>query len=311
MKAPLSAVEPSASRHEAVFSQAWGTVRTDTNVHGDPLRAAGREFAWGFGVHAYHELEFELPPSARRFRTKLGLDPWAGTGGCARGRVQLGEETLFESPLMIGAGPAVECGPLPLRPGAARLLLVADADAGERPPGADPFDIRDVFNWLEPVVEFDPDGLRREIERFYLCGYLGLEGWKVQAEDGGNWRPVNRFDEADQKFPGFRLWLQIDGPFTLTRQVPADLQLPMAQLLLGRAARSSAMVRVEISIDGRRLLRESLAGPEGTPATLRVAVPLPRTLAKSAEITVRLEPAGRSALVDWRGLSLVTNAGDE
>ncbi len=310
-EAPLSAVEPNASRHQAVFSQGWGTVRTDANVHGDPLRAGGREFGWGFGVHAYHELEFELPPSARRFRTKLGLDPWAGTGGCARGRVQLGEETLFESPLIIGTGPAVECGPLLLRPGEARLLLVADADAGERPSGADPFDIRDVFNWLEPVVEFDPGGLRREIERFYLYGHRGLEGWKVQADDGGNWRPVNRFDEADQEFPGFRLWLQIDGPVTLTRVVAGGPRPRTALLEIGCVARSAAQTSVEISMDGRRISRERLPGPNGSLSPLQFAIPLSLSAGKCAEFSVRLEPAGRSVLLDWRGMRLGEEAGDE
>jgi hypothetical protein len=42
---PLSAVEPSVSRHRAIFSQAWGLVRVDENVRGDPLRALGREAA--------------------------------------------------------------------------------------------------------------------------------------------------------------------------------------------------------------------------------------------------------------------------
>ena len=44
------------------------------------------------------------------------------------------------------------------------LVRVADAAAKARPPGADPFDVRDVVDWLEPVVQFDPLALRREIE---------------------------------------------------------------------------------------------------------------------------------------------------
>jgi hypothetical protein len=299
-EAPLSVVEPSASRHQAIFSQAWGTARTDTNVHGDPLRAAGREFAWGFGVHAWHELEFELPASARRFQTGLGLDPSAGSGGCARGRVQLGQETLFESPLIIGTGTAQKCGPLAVGSGAGRLVLIADADARERPAGADPFDIRDVFNWLEPVVEFDPDGLRREVEPFYLWGHRGLAGWRVEPGEAGNWRPVNLFDETNRGSPAFRQSLRIDGPVTFTRVVAAEAQHAMAAFTMDCVAPSQA--RVEISIDGRRILRDSIPVGGGSHVPLRFMTPLSQGVGKTMEISVRLEPVGRSALVDWRAL---------
>ncbi|HEX4148754.1 MAG TPA: NPCBM/NEW2 domain-containing protein, partial [Pirellulales bacterium] len=86
-RAPLDWLEPSASRHHGALSSAWEHFESDANVQGGPLACGGQPFDWGFGVHARHELEFELPDMARAFRTWLGLDQLAGSGGCARGLI--------------------------------------------------------------------------------------------------------------------------------------------------------------------------------------------------------------------------------
>jgi hypothetical protein len=301
---PLSAVEPVASRHRAIFSEAWAIVRFDENVRGDRLRAGDRDFAWGFGVHAHHELEFELPASARSFRTKLGLDPWAGSGGCARGRVHLGERVLFESPLLVGTAPAIDCGPLAVR-GGIRLVLIADADAGTRPPGADPFDIRDIFNWLEPVVELAPAELRREVEPHQFGALPLLASWTPDAAEAPNWRLVNRFDDMETGNPVFRQLLALDAPVTFSRQVTVDPGRPTALLRFGRPGNSSAQAKFEISISGRRVLRDALPGPTPSSEPLQVVVPLKTAAGKTIDFTLRLDPAGKPALVDWRGLTFV------
>lgn len=305
---PLSAIEPSASRHQGIFSHGWQTVRVDQNVRGDPLRAGDREFAWGFGVHAYHELEFELPLSARQFQTKLGLDPCVGTGGCMRGRVQLGEKILYESPLLIGAAPALACGPFALNGNRARLLLIADADARERPRGADPFDIRDLFNWLEPIVELDPAELRRELERHYPTAHPLLAGWVPDPAQAANWRLINRFDNSNIDSPAFRQLLAIDGPVTFTRQIAIDGRRTTPLLRFGNVGDSPSRTKYEVSLNGQRILRDALPIAASSGEPLKIVVPLKSATGKEVEMTVRLEPAGKSTFVDWRGLQL---AGDD
>lgn len=301
-EASLSAIEPSASRHQAIFSQAWGLARKDANVRGEALRAAGREFGWGFGVHAAHELEFELPRSARLFRAKLALDPSAG--GCVRARVQQGERSLFESPPILASGQMVECGPLSLTASRARLTLVADAVVAGRPTGAEPFDIGDLFNWLEPIIEFDPTDLRREVEPQFVFAQPMLAGWNADPVSAGNWRLVNRFDESDVTTPCFRLLATLDGPLTLTRDVAVGRERGEMILTLGRPGETSEKANIEISLDGRRVHREAL--PSAASAEpLRIAIPLANARGDSVEISVRLDPAGKPAVVDWRGLTAV------
>ncbi len=52
----------------------------DRNVHTLPMRCADMPFSWGFGVHAYSELAFDLPAAAQTFRTQYGLDRAVGGG---------------------------------------------------------------------------------------------------------------------------------------------------------------------------------------------------------------------------------------
>ena len=131
---PLSWLPATASRHHGVFSSSWSEPQIDQNVQGGLLRAAGQPYGWGFGTQADHELEFNLPTSARTFRTRIGLDQLRSGGGW-RGRVVIGGTTAFESPLLVGSTRTVDSGTLPIGATAPRrLVLVADAAAKDRPP---------------------------------------------------------------------------------------------------------------------------------------------------------------------------------
>jgi hypothetical protein len=304
-EAPLSAVEPTASRHRAIVSAAWDAARPDTNVRGEPLRAGGREYTWGFGVQAHHELEFELPRSARAFRTKIALDQRAGYGGCARGLVRIGEETLFASPVLTGSGQPLDSGELPLDPARGRLVLTAEAEPPERPRGADPFDILDVFDWIEPLVEFTPAVLQREVDTYSLSGHPQLADWSAERTDSGNWRVVNRYDDADHANPGFRQVLAISGPLTLTRRINVDATRKTLQLQFSRLGETSGQVRFEVWINGARLLRETPAPTDATTEPLRFQIPLKEVAGTSIDVSVRMTPVGESAQVDWRGAALI------
>jgi hypothetical protein len=300
---PLSLLEPSASRHHPWLSQAWNHARTDASITGGPLRASGREFGWGFGVHAEHELEFQLPPSARKLNTWLALDPTVGTGGCARGRILRGDRLLFESPPVVGASPPLQTGALDLGRGEQPLRLIADAALTARPRGADPLDIRDRFNWLEPLVELDPEEFRREIEPFVLLSDPWFSGWTPDPGDGGNWQVVHRFDESNRNAPAFGRLLQLEGPLTLTRTITAEAPRSRAVLRLRRQGEASRLAHVEIALNGRRVLRKPLSEQRGN-QPLQIEIPLQTSAGGMVEISVRLDPGNKQTLIEWRGVSI-------
>ena len=299
---PLSVIQPTASRHRAIMFEGW-PAHADENVFGFALRAGSREFAWGFGVEAEHVLTFELPRSARQIRTKLALDPAAGDGGSVRGRIRLGSNTLYESPLVVGSETSLDTGPLSVVPG--QFVLSADAVVANRSRGSDPFEIRDFLNWLEPVVLHDPQLLRREVEPHYATVHPLLAGWRLDPAEAGNWRLVNQFDEADIESPCFRQIFRLDGPLTLSRDIAVDRESSSVTLLFHRLSESAGQAKLEISLDGRRVHEEeTLPTAVDSPELLKIQVPVHSSPDGPVEFTVRLSPAGKSALVDWRGFTL-------
>jgi len=165
---PLSWIAPQETRRGVALGGAW-RCRIDGGVQGGPLHSGGQVYQWGFGVHAPADLEFPLPDCARAVRTRFGLDRTAGDGGCARASVLLGPgqpKELYRSEPLVGSGRVVDTGPLAIAPRPnATLILRADPVYQGAPPGADPLDVRDAMDWLEPEVELNPAGLRVQLSR--------------------------------------------------------------------------------------------------------------------------------------------------
>jgi hypothetical protein len=299
---PLSWFEPQSSRHQGAFSSGWSNWQADSNVQGGALRSGGQMFAWGFGTHAHHELEFDLPAPARAFRTRIGLDQVVAGGGCARGRIVGGDKTLFESPLLVGATQVVASGSLALESAASRrLLLVADAAMSGAPAGGDPLDVRDVVDWLEPVLVFDPHDLERAVEQAAPRALWGSGGWTVDPLAAGSWRVTNRFRGDDAAHPIFRPLLELSTPLNLTAHFQVAAGRDTALVNIGRP-RGAPAATFEISVDGVRLAREEIPqlGESGDPRP--VVVPLRQHVGREIELAIRFAPAGKRAVIDWRGI---------
>ena len=112
---PLSVVEPARVVQKSHLAGGWNW-QLDRNVHALAMRSGDLPFGWGLGVQAYSELAFDLPPSARTFRTQYGLDWSAGSGGCVRAAIFAGNATgplLHRSGHLIGTEKTYDSGPLP------------------------------------------------------------------------------------------------------------------------------------------------------------------------------------------------------
>jgi hypothetical protein len=158
------------------------------------------------------------------------------------------------------------------------------------------------------VVELFPADLRREIEPHHFGAQPLLASWTADQAEAPNWRLVNRFEESEAGNPVFRQLLSIDAPITFSRKFTVDSKRPTALLQFGRPGNASALSKFEISVNGRRVLRDSLPGPTPSPEPLQILVPLKTAAGKPIDFTLRLDPAGRPALIDWRGLTFVKEA---
>ncbi|MGE0607980.1 MAG: hypothetical protein AB7O62_12870 [Pirellulales bacterium] len=306
---PLTGIDVARVIRRPVLAHGWNW-RIDLNVQGGPLRAGGKEQAWGFGVQAFCELEFDLPPAARSIRTRLALDEVAGRGGCARGRVlmrqfQQPDRALFASELLIGTAAPVDTGELPLEPDAAgtrrRLVLQADSVHSDRPADADPFDVRDLFDWLEPQLELDPNSLREEASRRAARMVSAWDGWTVEGDSGlkllPDWEPSPQGGTFGMAaFPG--------GPFLkLSRTFKVTEERPWLLLAVSRPAKSE-LARVRIQVEGQDAgtFDVPLRYPGFDPDP--IAVPLLEHAGQEVAISIVQPPTGEGAVIDWRALAL-------
>lgn len=226
---PLSVFHPTSVKQKAILGGAkrW---RSDSSVLGRSLACAGAEFMRGFGVRAFCELEFTLSDCVKFFRTGIGIDMRAGKGGCALGRVflreypSLKETRLYSSDVLIGSDRFFDSGNIPLD-GASlgdgvKLVLLADPAVDRTPPGADPLDIRDLVNWVEPRLSLDPATLRREVSLRSARFIPSLKGWSQVSAGKDGIVLVNSWDESNPGDPGFRLQLAVSpGGLRLSRRV--------------------------------------------------------------------------------------------
>jgi len=309
---PLTWIDPVASTHRAALSSGWQHWRLDANVHGDRLAAAGEAFGWGFGVHASHELQFVLPAVAKSFRSRLALDKAAGEGGCARGQVFLSSaphRPLFESDLLIGSKRVLNTGPLALPRSTSeplRLVLVADAAAKDRPSSADPLDIRDVFDWLEPCLELQSAELQLTVDRRAASAIAALQDWSLDGDHGIDWRLVNLFDQRDHERPAFRLAiLPLNGPLTLSRRLHVEAGRESLAVLIGRREKLATPSDVEVRVNGIRV--DTVAVPIWTEIGPRrpLLVKLDGYAGRDLEIELEIRPTDVRSYVEWQGAALM------
>ncbi len=187
-RVPLSMIDPAGSVDPPF--QSWRSGRT---AGGKSFHSAGKEYCWGFAVHAYSELSFTLPKYANSFQTRLGLDQAVGKGGCVRARVFLGsrnQKPLYTSDMLVGSTRTVDTGSIAIGPAGKDprgLILQADIAHEGRPKGADPSNIRDKFNWLEPVIGFDKAKLQDTVLRQTVEQQRPWKGWTVKFDKRGGY----------------------------------------------------------------------------------------------------------------------------
>ena len=203
--------------------------QANRSVQGGLLNSGKQEYGWGLGVQAFSQLHFPLPAAVRSFRTRVGLDAAAGSGGCVRMRVYGGstsEPPLFESPFLVGADKTLDVGPLPLKgplQGQRELVLQVDPAHDGRPPGADPFDVRDLLDWLEPELELDPAALKAEVGRRLRNNPAAWDGWQVSVEKDGALGTAAVLDKSAPDQEAFLSTVRAEKqPFTLRRMLHVE-----------------------------------------------------------------------------------------
>jgi hypothetical protein len=120
------------------LSLAW-PFKTDANVTGSQLRAAGHPYAKGIGMHSAARLTHRLAAGYKAFEADVALDDQVGGAGSAIFSVYVDDRLAFKSDVIRGGAK-----PTPIKvdtTGGKRLsLMVEFADRGDE---------QDHANWLD------------------------------------------------------------------------------------------------------------------------------------------------------------------
>lgn len=300
---PLALVEPADAARTGTFGTSW-TWHRDRNVQGGPLAAGRLPFGHGFGVQARCELTFPLPPFATAFRTGVALDDLAAAGGCVKASVHEGSaaaKPLWQSDFLIGSGEPLDTGSLPLAAAAAgprTIVLVADAAHEGRPDGADPHDIRDIVDWLDPVVSLAPEGLAAAVRGRLFPTMAAWRDWEV-AGDPAIRTTVDPLAPAETPLP-LRQSLAAGRETTLRRRLEVSADMPHLVVAVSRTAASPS--RFEIRIDGEPVASADVPERKAGATVLPFVFPLGRFVGRGIDVEVAHTGSDDQSFVEWRAL---------
>lgn len=313
---PLTRIRPISIGTRSPISNTGRAPRMNTNIEGGPLRSATLDFGWGIGVHAQTEITFELPSGVRALRGEVALDRIAGKGGCVRARVFANATStppLWESPYLVGSETVADLGALALSgpaQGQKTLVLQVDAAHAGRPAGADPLDVRDSADWLDPWLEIDPEVIKAEVAKRGLKQYAAWNDWTVsQAADGTlEWKTdLNEILGADPS--NYRLAVAArKQPLVLSRELKLSPGDNWLVVFANRNSSSGPAQKLEVRIGGEPVAEYEVPfrhrGNEDH-APLSINLKNYQAAKKPILVEIRQLASTEQGYIDWRAISVV------
>ena len=205
---PLTHILPVDSRSRSILAQGERDWQRNRNTRCRALESAQQSHGWGYGVHAYSELHFPLPDIVASFRTRVGLDSIVGAGGCVLAKVYGGStdsNPLYKSPHIVGSQKLHDTNNINLAtlpPERRTLILQVEQAHDGRPAKADPFDIRDIADWLDPTVTLQRDKLLTEVAARVPNQFAAFDNWEIIQHPDGEYRYSSDLRQYDREQPG-------------------------------------------------------------------------------------------------------------
>ena len=172
--------------------------------------------------------------------------------------------------------------------------------AYERPAGSDPLDVRDVFDWLEPLVELDEASLKTAVVKHAASSFVREHGWVIAAPYGEGWRLVNH-GYGNQ----WRTVVEVmKRPISVTRtlRIPADAE---ALIVRGGGAGDRAPVTTfELLVGGQSVSKLGVPPLSDTknPPSTRFPLP-PGVRGRELRCELIIASTQETPQIDIRGIS--------
>ncbi|RMF96341.1 MAG: hypothetical protein D6741_10930 [Planctomycetota bacterium] len=306
---PLWRIVPEFSEMPLLGSP-WG-YRVNANIAGGSLETPERPFGWGFGVQSGSRLTFALPPETAAFRVTAALDRSAGDGGCVAASVKFrpaGEstfQTLFAADVLVGGHAAIDTGRLPI-PGEGVLELTVDPEPPAAPPGADPGNIRDIFDWLEPIVYLDATSPALDAERFRREAVPAWDGWTIASPpEAAELRLANYFDTTDNHNPAWRIVVRHGrGPLELRRAVSVPAGGGNLEIYVSRHPKVRYS-KIEVFVNDEHATTFTTPEHGGGKYPGPLVLPLADYAGTSVDVKLVVVSEDDDAWLEWRAIRVV------
>lgn len=311
---PLFRLPYQESRDGAMFSRNGFSARINRGILAGTAKSGDRISGWSFGVMAPSRLSFNLPPMATAFRTMVGIDQAAHDRGCIRGRVFVSWEgsPKFQSDAIVGSEKTADAGNIRWNevPRDGQLILEVDMAHQGRPNGADPFDIRDMANWIEPRIELDGEKLREAIYQRTPETILSWNGWQVASDlTKLRFQTTRRRVEYTYESPSWRTTVVAkDEPLrlTMTKKIaPETTYLEINTAKFDGGDEPNLEVRInDIPVLSEPLKNVNTHDHVNTPAPY--LVDLTPFAGHEVALEISQSPGPDNISVDWRGIHFLS-----
>lgn len=310
---PLSVLSPMVYREVSTLGGKWG-YHVNRNLKDDVMITESRVFGWGFGVPSGSEMVFSLSPLASAFRTNIGLDKLADDGGCIRAVVTVvdkAEHAIYESPLLVGSAQLCDTGPLqlPAEGQGGQLILRVDEAHENRPPAADPWNVRDLANWGEPLLTLDQTMFTNVLQQKKSQLIWAWQGWQV-LDDHTPVRIVQALNQSSANYPTFRWVQEFDTQFAIEQTLTIPDQVKTLAVLVSRP-RGVPHYRVEIFANDQSLASGDVPERGGWNLPPPIEADLSQFVNQKTRLRVllRSENATKGLKADWHSIQFVKGTG--
>jgi len=308
---PLFRIPYQENRDGAMFSRKGYAARINRAVLGSRSQIDGAAVGWSFGVMAPSRLVFELPEISTGVDLGLGLDDSARRGGSVQGRVSASWQgsPLAETEILVGSGQSSKIGPYTWKSDQkdATLTLEVDPLLNDAPEGADPYDIRDMANWMEPILRLDRKKLELEIREHTKQMILAWENWQLATDlDSIEFMDARRKVSYRDENPTWRtMMVAKEPPFKLQRKLSVDPSQQVLEIHTAKISGPSNQPKLSVFANGI-LQRESFVYPINTYDRVHSSPPLlvdlQPFLGSEVDLEIVAEKSSTEFPIDWRGI---------
>ncbi|HTN77466.1 MAG TPA: S1C family serine protease, partial [Pirellulaceae bacterium] len=178
-----------------------------------------------------------------------------------------------------------------------------------RPGGADPLDVRDTADWLDPILELDPAVVQQEVLKRRLKQPVAWRDWTPAQAPSGTTQVINYWNELNGSPGDYRLTMAArEKPIVLSREIKLSPSDNWLVVFANRYPSGGPAAKLEVRIGGEPVAEYEVPfrhrGNEDQPP-LAISLANYRNAQKPIQVEIRQTATTHEGYVDWRSIQVV------